>query len=178
MEQFEEKRELAMPRERWAKRLLSAEQFEELGKFQASKGWFDLWRLKPLRMIARMELQSRRREMVMRRSRYDRSSKAARSLKLNGDLSAVANVGGVIGRFFARARCLIVGLILLSLLLAACGGGTGSDTSPDTSQGPVSESPAAQSVSTSSPVSASPTTRPLPPQAKPQAISLLFTKKR
>ena len=115
----------------------------------------------------------------MRNSRY---SKAERSLKLNGDLSAVANVGGVIGRFFTRARCLIVALILLSLLLAACGGGTGSDTSPDTSQssvaasasesteqtsgsGPpnsqVSETPAAQSVSPSATAS-SPTATSAP----------------
>ena len=92
--------------------------------------------------------------MVMRHSRY---SKAERSLKLNGDLSAVVNVGGVISRFFARARCLIVALILLSLLLAACGGGTGSDTSPETSQGPAAQS-ASTSATASSPVSASPAT--------------------
>ena len=132
-----------------------------------------MWRLKPVRMIARMELQSRRREKVMRHSRSmrrSRSNKVARSLKLNGDLSAVANVGGVTGRFFTRARCLIAGLILLSLLLAACGGGTGSDTSPDTSQGPV-----AQSVSTSSPVSASSsTTSASAPSENPSDLSALY----
>ena len=37
---------------------LSMEQFEELGKFQASEGRFDLRRLKPFRKIARMAMQS------------------------------------------------------------------------------------------------------------------------
>ena len=152
-----------------------------------------MWRLKPSRKIARMELQSRRREMVMRHSRsmrHSRYSKAERSLKLNGDLSAVASVGGVIGRFSTRARrCLIVGLILVSLQLAACGGGTGSDTSPDTSQSPatasasestkqtsgsdppssqVSDTPAAQSVSPSSPTVAS------APSENPSDLSALY----
>ena len=44
--------------------------------------------------------------------------------------------------FAGRLRCLIAALILLSLVLAACGGGTGSDTSP--------------TVSVSSPSTASP----------------------
>lgn len=40
--------------------------------------------------------------------------------------------------FAGRLRCLIAALILLSLLLVACGGGTGSDTSPTVSVSPPS----------------------------------------
>lgn len=109
----------------------------------------------------------------MRHSRYSRYSKAERSLKLNGDLSAVANVGGVIGRFFARARCLIVGLILLSLLLAACGGGTGSDTSSDTPQSSVaiSASESTEKTSSSDPPSSQVSETPAAQSVSPSATA-------
>ena len=51
--------------------------------------------------------------------------------------------------FAGRLRCLIAALILLSLLLVACGGGTGSDTSPTVSVSPPSTASPPSSIAPS-----------------------------
>lgn len=84
--------------------------------------------------------------------------------------------------FAGRLRCLIAALILLSLLLAACGGGTGSDTSQGSAATSASEStdqtsgsepsnsqvldaPNVQSTSTSLPTTASQPSSAEPPDS-------------